>query len=267
MIFLNKKGRGEDKLKGMILAAGMGTRLKHLTENLPKGMVNVHGKSLVGRITEKMKRNGIGDVIIIGGYKHEKIDILGTKKYVNTEFADTNMVFSMFCAEKEFDEGLIVSYGDILFKDRVLQELEKYNGDIVVVADKNWGDYWVRRYGSINEDSESFVIDKDNCLVFLGKENPPEEEMDARYVGLIKFSKKGLEVAKKIFEEEKAKDNGGPWRYSKSLRKGYMTDFLQAIVDSGQKVDVMLIDRGWLEFDTVEDYELNLELMKEDNFD
>ena len=43
-----------------------------------------------------------------------------------------------------------------------------------------------------------------------------------------------------------------------------MTDFIQAIIDSGQKVDALLISKNWLEFDTVEDYKLNLEIMKKE---
>ena len=63
--------------------------------------------------------------------------------------------------------------------------------------------------------------------------------------------------------QKKLPDLDKPWRHSKSFRKAYMTDMLQELVDRRVRVDPILIQRGWMEFDTVEDYEKALQWIKD----
>ena len=65
---LNKK-----KCKALIIAAGLGSRLKKHTENLPKCMLDFGGKTLLQRQLDSYKKNGIKDISLIRGYKKEKI--------------------------------------------------------------------------------------------------------------------------------------------------------------------------------------------------
>ena len=60
-------------MKAIILAAGRGTRLNHYTDNLPKGMLLFAGETLIERQIRLFNSVGINDIIIITGYKSEKI--------------------------------------------------------------------------------------------------------------------------------------------------------------------------------------------------
>ena len=59
-------------MKVIILAAGRGTRLGHHTKEIPKGLVDVNGKSIIERQIELFKKNGITEIVIVRGYKKEK---------------------------------------------------------------------------------------------------------------------------------------------------------------------------------------------------
>ena len=244
-------------MKAIILAAGQGTRLKKYTENLPKGMLNFMGKTLIERQIEMYRKCGIDDIIIIKGYAGEKINYDGIKYYTNENFASTNMVETFLMAEEEFDDDIIVSYSDIVFELDLLKKMILVEGDFNCAVDDNWKEYWLKRYGKIDFDTESLVINKDNNITELGLENPPIEKISARYIGLLKFSKAGLKFIQKTMRdahENFAKDE--PWQQSgKPVSKAYMTDLLNAIIESGREVKAIHFNNGWIEFDTNEDYE------------
>lgn len=124
-------------MKAIILAAGQGTRLKKYTENLPKGMLEFQGKTIIERQLETYRSMGIDDIIVVRGFAADKIDYQGVKYYENPNYATTNMVESLLMARSEFDDDIIVSYSDILFSHEMLQGMIQANGDFVVAVDDN----------------------------------------------------------------------------------------------------------------------------------
>lgn len=251
-------------MKAIILAAGQGTRLKKYTENLPKGMLRFLGKTIIERQLELFRAGGIENIIIVKGFAEDRIQYPDVRYYTNPEYATTNMVESMLAAKQEFDDDIIVSYSDILFTPEMLQGMISAQGDYVVAVDYNWKQYWMARYGQIDFDTESLTIDHNGTITSLGKENPPLEEIDARYVGLLKFSPKGLGNILDILDKAYITHRDKPWKQSgKTVRKAYMTDLLQAITETGEKVQAQAFSNGWIEFDTNEDYEKACEWAKE----
>lgn len=255
-------------MKAIILAAGQGTRLKKYTKNLPKGMLKFMGKTIIERQIEIYHDCGIKDIIIIKGYAGDKINYDGVKYYVNEEFASTNMVETLLRAKKEFNDDIIVSYSDILFEPELLRKMISSKGDFNCAVDDNWKEYWQKRYGKIDFDTESLAIDLNDNITELGLENPPLEKISARYIGLLKFSKKGLDFIQKIMEEAHKNFEGKPWQQSgKIVSQAYMTDLLNAIIESGRKVKAVHFHNGWIEFDTNEDYENAIEWTKNGTID
>lgn len=249
-------------MKAIILAAGKGTRLWKYTKDLPKCMLNFNGKTLIEKQVETFRLNGIRDIVIVRGFMAEKINIPNVKYYFNPDYESTNMVHSLFCAEKELDGDVIVAYADILYESRVLNKLINKKSEIAVTVDINWEKYWALRYGNTSTDTESLVLNSKGNILELGEANPPKEKIDGRYVGLIKFSSKSIEKTKKIYKELKSKFWNKPWPSDKLFQKAYMTDLLSYLIKSGIKVDALKIRNGWLEFDTNEDYEKAIELDK-----
>lgn len=243
-------------MKAIILAAGQGARLKKYTQDLPKGMLMFQGKTIIQRQIELYRKCGVEDIIVVRGFAGEKIPYTGVKYYTNADYANTNMVESLLAAREEFTEDVILSYSDILFDEKMLHVMMETSGDFLVAVDRDWKAYWQARYGRVDFDTESLSVDENGCITSLGLENPPLEAIDARYVGLLKFSLRGLRLIEKVMEKAHALNEDQPWQQSgKPVRKAYMTDLLQALIEENEQVKAVSFRNGWIEFDTNEDYE------------
>ncbi len=247
-------------MKAVILAAGQGTRLKKYTENLPKGMLTFAGKTIIERQIETYRRCGIKDIIIVRGFAADRIGYRDIKYYENDDYENTNMVVSLMTAKQEFDDDIIVSYSDILFEEEMLRRMMECTEKFAVAVDVNWQEYWKLRYGRVDFDTESLSMDEYDNITELGREAPRLEDIDARYIGLLKFSKSGAEDIVRIFEKDFDENSIKPWKQSgKTIQKAYMTDLLQAVIESKNCVKAVKFKNGWIEFDTDGDYEKAVE--------
>lgn len=243
-------------MKAIILAAGQGTRLKKYTENLPKGMLTFDGKTIIERQIELYRAYGVEKIIVVRGFAADKIPDYGVTYYTNDDFASTNMVASLMVAHEEFDDDIIVSYSDILFNGSMLETMISCQEDFGVAVDDNWQMYWKKRYGKVDFDTESLAIDGNDNIIELGLENPELEKIDARYIGLLKFSRAGLIKIENIWRDAYQIYQDKPWQQSgKTISKAYMTDLLNALIETGEQVKAVHFNNGWIEFDTNEDYE------------
>ena len=241
-----------DSVKHIILAAGKGTRMKHHTTTLAKGMLNFGGIPILVRQLKTIQKNDISDIIIVKGYREKDITFpkrKNIKYYINKDYAKTNMVESLMRAKNEFNCDVTVSYGDILFNYEMLRDISTFDDDFVVAVDANWKNYWKMRYDHVDHDTESLKVD-DGFIIDIGSPNPPLNEIEGRYVGLLKFSKRGLSIIEDIYNS------------SERWKTAYMTDLLQEIINRGYDVVGMAVDNGWIEFDTVEDYKRNMRWLK-----
>ena len=247
-------------MKAIILAAGQGTRLKKYTKNLPKGMLSFMGKTIIEKQIEIYRACGINSISIVTGFAADKIKYEGVRYYHNERYMETNMVESLLAAKETFDEDTIVSYSDILFEKIMLEKMMEAGGDFACAVDDNWQEYWKKRYGRVDFDTESLIIDENDNITELGRENPSLEEISARYIGLLKFSKAGLKTVEDIMEKAYAECGEKPWQQSgKPVPQAYMTDLLNAVIKEDWGVKAIRFRNGWLEFDTNEDYEKAME--------
>jgi len=243
-------------MKAIILAAGMGTRLGKYTKDLPKCMLNFLGKSLIERQVETLRSCGINDIIVVTGYQNEKIKIAGVKYYQSEKYAETNMVESLFSAEEELSGEILIAYSDIIYERKIINQILNSSVDIGVTVDDDYWNYWQARLDVPTSDIESLVINKEGNIIELGKVCGPEQAQ-VRYVGLIKLSDQGVGALKQVYHHNKDLyyQSNEPWLGSKSFKLGYMTSLLQAVVNAGHEVKPIIISRGWMEFDTIDDYE------------
>ena len=237
----------------------MGTRLGKYTEQKPKCMLVFEGKTLIERQVEALRSAGVNDICIVRGYQAEKIDIAGVKYFLNPEFESTNMAATLMAAASEFETpgGCLVCYADIIYQPELIRKLAASRADVNVLVDDEWVDYWSARLDDWRSDIESLQYDSYDNITDIGEPRCSIDRAQSRYIGLLKFSERGATEFIRAYNENAALHWNSPaaWRRSKSFRLAYMTCMLQELVDREVVVKAVHVQHGWLEFDTIEDYE------------
>jgi L-glutamine-phosphate cytidylyltransferase len=236
------------KIKAILLVAGEGTRLRPYTNDRPKCLVKVDGETLLESHVNVLKKRGIDEIVLIGGYKIEMLQTFGLKIIENSRFFETNMVWTLFCAANELQGDLIIAYGDIVYSPNILDSLMESDSDISVTVDLQWESYWRMRNENPLDDAETLKLNPDGAIIELGKKPNSINEIEAQYMGLMKFTAKGINQLKSVYNDLADKENS------------YMTDLLQSAIDKGIRVQSVPISGEWFEVDTVED--LNSDITK-----
>ena len=225
-----------------------------LTKDKPKCMVELCGKPLLQYQLNALQNAEIKDITAVAGYKSDQITIKNINIIRNEKFASTNMVSTLFVAEHIMDanQGLIISYGDIVYESDVIRDLLCCEAPVCVVVDKGWEAYWRLRMDDPLKDAETLKIDQCGRIIELGKKPNSLEEIQGQYIGLIKIRMDHVQKLKNVYHEmDKTADYDG-----KNFDNMYMTSFLQHLIDIGWYVKPVFINHGWLEIDTVDDLSL-----------
>ena len=243
-------------MKAIILAAGKGTRLGKITENQPKCLLKIGKTNILDIQTKQFIDSNIHDIYVVSGHCSNQIKSQQIKNITNKEYNTTNMVYSLVQARQYLDDDVIISYGDIIFHDSILKGLISNQNKNLVVSDKNWRQYWVERYNSYEVDIESFKI-KNGKLIEIGQNCKSADNIDGRYIGLMKFSQSTINKILEIWDRDFDSYTKKFWRTTKKfIQESFMTDMLQELINEGVDLDVYEINNQWCEIDTVKDYQL-----------
>ena len=251
-------------MKAIILAAGEGTRLRPYTNDRPKCMVQFADRPLLHWQLRALRSVGLKDITIVGGYLADQLDAPGTDLVLNSKFASTNMVATLFCAADKMlpGEDLLICYGDIIYEEKVLEAVLAGSAEINLAADREWQKLWSLRMEDPLSDAETFRMDSDYSVLELGKKPSCYDQIQAQYIGLIRV--RGDQVSRFI-EAYRGLDRGRHYD-GKDFDNMYMTSFLQHLINSGWDVKASLIDNGWLEVDTAEELECYSEMIGDEAF-
>ena len=198
-----EKKINKSETKALIVAAGLGSRLKKHTENLPKCMLDFNGKTLLQRQVQAYKDCGINDITVIRGYKKEKINYKNLNYVTNPDYKDNNILNSIFFAEKIINGNIIIAYSDILFESNVVKRLLESDHDISVVVDIDWQGYYVGRKDHPISEAENVIFDSNNQVLKIGKIGTQKEEVHGEFIGMIKLSNRGTQIFKENFHRVK----------------------------------------------------------------
>jgi len=209
---------------------------------------------------------GIDDIVVVTGYRSEAVTYPNVRYIENPLFDITNMVETLWCAEALFSDDFIVSYGDILYEPGVLERLIDAKAHISVVVDKGWQSYWEQRFPDILEDAETLKVDNHGFIQEIGQKPQSVNDIQGQYIGLTLFRDMGVSSLRVVYGSAVTADKAGenPFGCPRTLPQLYMTDILQAIIETGMPVREVPIERGWLEVDTPTDVELATELIQID---
>lgn len=236
----------------IILAAGEGSRLRPHTLDRPKCLVEVAGESLLERHLRVLGAAGLHEINIITGYRGQQLEGRGAKVWTNPRYAETNMVWTLFCADEILNRDTIVAYGDIVYAAGHIEKLLATDADVAVVVDRQWEVYWRARFENPLDDAETLKVNAAGHITEIGKKPLSMADIQAQYIGLMKFSAAGLEKLRQQFQ---AAQQAGSM-CGKPVEKAYMTDLIQALIDSGSSVVAVPVDGQWVEVDSVSDMEL-----------
>jgi phosphoenolpyruvate phosphomutase len=249
---------GDEAPRAVILAAGFEPQLLPLIADRPKAMLEVKGRPILERQIEALRRCGVRDIVVVRGYRKERVDVAGVRFVDNDRYAETGELHSLFGAEPELDRPFVLLYGDIIFDPAVLVKLLQTQADVAVVVDRAFHDAY--RAGvalppgpldlvvtETPPNGRRFVAPESGSrVVRIGPEVTPEEA-HGEYIGMAMFSGHGAETLRRVHAELAAGRAEG-------LERASVTHILQALVDRGHPVVAVDIHKGWMEIDSVDDY-------------
>lgn len=121
-------------MKAVILAAGIASRLRPLTDNCPKCLLEIGGKCLLQRTFDGLIKNGIDTFVVVTGYLNHQIEAFLNERYKdvsitfihNDLYSSTNNIYSLWLARKEAEgEDILLLDSDILFDPQIVGRLLK----------------------------------------------------------------------------------------------------------------------------------------------
>jgi choline kinase len=232
-------------MKAIILAAGRGSRMKKLTQERPKCLVELCGITLLDLQLESLRAAGIKDIAIVTGYKREMLANRGLVEFHNERWAETNMVSSLACAQNWLQtEPCIVSYSDIFYSSVAVQSLMTCAASLAVTYDPNWLELWTQRFGDPLLDAETFRLTPEHTLAEIGNKPNSLDEVQGQYMGLLRFTPEGWAAVQRIRSDLTPQE----------CDKMHMTGTLQKVIDAGYIAITPVPYTGkWGEIDSAED--------------
>ncbi len=238
-------------MQSIILAAGMGKRLKELTNNNTKSMVKVNGVTMIERMLKQLDKLELSKIIIVIGFKgQELIDYISTLEintpieYVENKIYDkTNNIYSLYMARDYLTkEDTLLLESDLIFEDSVLNKIieDPYPSLALVAKYESWMDGTV-----VTLDSEN------NIKSFLGKKDFKYEDIQSYYktVNIYKFSKEFSTTHYVPFLEAFSKALGNNEYYEQVLK-------VITLLDKPEIKATILSDESWYEIDDVQDLDI-----------
>ena len=175
------------KIKAIILAAGVGSRIRPLTDNCPKSLLKINGKTILEMMLSHIQACGINEVVFVLGYLQNQI-----KDYVKTQFPDlivqfitnekyevTNTGYSLMLTKDFIQDSTFIKFdADVVFDINILTSLIASEYDNCLCIDKN-----------INLDAEEIkvIIKDDNRVVKASKTVNPVDAI-GESIGIEKIS-------------------------------------------------------------------------------
>jgi len=257
--------RGASDVRTVIIAAGSGKSLLPLTQDRPKCMLDIKGRTILERQLATLRSCGIQDIVVVRGYRKDTVSAPGVRWYDNDAFEETGELASLFAAEPELSGRFLFLYSDILFERSVLEKVLRAPGDIVLAVDRAWIDQRDRLLPLakpvdlvVTADAprpghRSLGDEGSDRLLRIGAHLPPDAA-NGEFIGLAAFSAHGAELLRDTYARVR-QAGPAPFHEAASVSAAAFTDMIQHLADEGHAVTCVSTYKGWLEIDTFEDYQ------------
>lgn len=234
-------------MKAVILAAGMASRLRPLTEHTPKCLLKVGERSLLQRSIDALKNNGILDYVIVTGYLHEMIEAFVAEEYGNSinvtfihneVFDSTNNIYSLWLARPEAEgEEILLLDSDLLYDPEIIARVLADDAENVLTLIRH----------DLGEEEMKVVLDKENgTITEISKTCNP---LDAAGESLG-IEKMGREYTSALYKELE------PMMNEEHLENVFYERAFERLLAKGHTYNVVDVTELFsCELDTVEDFE------------
>ncbi|MGZ4032335.1 MAG: phosphocholine cytidylyltransferase family protein [Tumebacillaceae bacterium] len=233
-------------MKLVILVAGVGSRLRPLTDNKPKCLVEVGGQAIVARFLEQaVETKAFDEVVLITGYLHDQIAAfvdewqkthdLPVRLVHNERYDETNNGYTLLCAQEFLRDGFVLTDGDLLLDAEILRRVASHPESHLAVDMQS----------KLDEEAMKFVLDENGYVTELSKEITVERGL-GESIGLCKMN--AADVPAIINHLAKLVEQG-------ELNEYYERAF-QELIREGWKLKVVDVgDLRWVEVDDLNDME------------
>jgi phosphoenolpyruvate phosphomutase len=241
--------KGRVSTRAIILAASRGNELGEITAGIPKAMVPVAGTPLLHKLVAQFRAAGIRAITVVRGYAADKVHAPDVEFVDNEDFEGTGELLSLQKARDWIDGDAIVSFGDILFRQHILNNLLAEEHDIVIAVDAMWERRRERQpngYVDYITATRSYSLGYDEEDALLEKMGPDlsVEKIHGEWIGLIKTTVNGSAGICDALDVLSKRPDFCRLRFD---------DLFNHLVSSGQRVQVLYIIGQWLDVDDLED--------------
>ena len=221
--------------QAVILAAGLGMRLRPVLKGAPKGLIRIGGQSLVERSVGNLNYFGIHDITIVTGYRSERYEDLwrgsdGIRLIQNDRFEDSSSMYSFYLARGVVDRPILLLESDLICEKRGIDRLLTSGLEDSVLLS-----------GYTDAGDEVFVSETGGRITGISKDPDARSGSIGEWVGITKLS---LSLQEAMFDwAEEA------FQTSKSLRFDYETDCIAHVAEGYPIGFDKVEDLAWSEVD------------------
>jgi choline kinase len=218
----------------VILAAGMGTRLRAAHADKPKGFLQLVDKPIVEESVLQLQHAGIKDIVIVTGYAAEHYEQLAARydglirTAHNPKFAESGSMYSLYCARDLIDDDILLLESDLIYEARALDVLIGHDAPDAVLLS-----------GPTGAGDEVYVEAPNGTLVQMSKDRSKLGSTAGELVGISKISRGLFALMRHIAAEA----------FEQSLYYDYETDCLVDAARSWEIACPVVSDLVWGEID------------------
>lgn len=234
-------------MQAVILAAGIAKRLRPLTDNTPKCLLDIGENNLLHRTIQNILDNGIYDLVFVLGYRGNMIENYINKNFsginkillTNPDYENNNNSYSLWMTKDYIKDGMLLLDSDILFDKIIINKLLNSSHENCLAVNVT---------NKLDTEQIKVIVDENNKILHIGKEVNINKSI-GESIGIEKFSKHYLKDLFAILDRKIVKEN--------NVNEFYEASFQEIIDKNDSRNSIYSLDVSdfeCMEIDTIEDY-------------
>ncbi|WP_251391953.1 phosphocholine cytidylyltransferase family protein [Mediterraneibacter agrestimuris] len=234
-------------MKAIIVAAGKGSRISEDIAHIPKSTLKYKNMPIIRRTVEILESFQVS-TIVCTGYKYQKImEALEGKNvqyYYNPFYEVTNNIASLWFAQDEFNDDILILSADVIFEENIIKRLIEAPSDLALAVDKS----------KVDEGDYFLQLDDNNHILAYGKDLP-EPKRTSENIGIAKISCNKVKLFKRTLNN----------LIQDGLYTIYYEQVFFELMQQGYRIQgIDMSQLEWAEIDYYEDYCKVLEKIDKD---